>query len=144
MRVSRRFVLGAGLAGVIVSGIACGRSAVPPADVARSALETALTAWRDGKKPADVAQASPPIQAVDNEWTTGRKLVSFEIGDEKPSETDKQFVVKLKFDKATKDEEVTYVIIGTDPVAVYREADFLRMLNMDNNPKSKPTSKRRN
>ena len=33
---------------------ACGPSTNPSADAARTALATALDAWRDGKKPADL------------------------------------------------------------------------------------------
>ncbi len=144
MPVLQKLAMGFVLAGVMMTAISCGGpSVVPRAEIARSSLETALTAWRDGKKPGDLAQQTPPIQVVDNEWTTGRKLSSFEIGAETPSEADKRFTVKLNYANSKAEESVTYVIIGTDPVAVYREADFLRTLNMDNNPKA-PAQKRRN
>ena len=74
---------------------ACGPSTNPSADAARTALVTALDAWRDGKRPADLAELSPPVQVIDTVWVGGRKLASYQIVGEKPSESDKRFVVKL-------------------------------------------------
>ena len=37
--------------------------------------------------------------------------------------------------------EATYVVVGNSPIAVFREEDYNRTLNMDNNPT--PTKKRR-
>ncbi len=67
----------------------------PSADRARVALEASLNAWREGKKPGNIAGTDPPVQAIDNEWTNGRKLAAFEVLREEPSESDKRFVVKL-------------------------------------------------
>jgi hypothetical protein len=127
-------------------GLACGGPAMnPKAPVARTALETALDAWRAGKKPGDLAQADPPIQAVDNEWTNGRKLASFEILGEEPSESDKRFKVKLTYaaPAPTAGAEVVYVVLGVSPVAVFREEDYARTLNMEDNPSSKSKAKKR-
>lgn len=53
------------------------------ADVARSALQEALEAWKDGKKPEDL---QPDMYATDQDWIAGKKLVSFEILDEEEVE----------------------------------------------------------
>jgi hypothetical protein len=129
-------VLAAAVAAILP---ACGRSAspIPQAEVARAALETSLTAWRDGKKPTDTTKNEPPVQSVDSDWNNGKKLGSFEILREEPSDTDKRFVVKLKYASPPSESEVTYVVLATQPVAVFREDDFTRTLNMDNNPTGK-------
>jgi hypothetical protein len=146
MDTDRRRWPGARALALLISlmGVSCGeQSKIPPADVARSALETSLTAWREGKKPSDLTAATPPIQAVDTEWTNGRKLASFEILRPEPSETDKRFVVKLAYAApAAAVAEVTYVVIGSSPVHVYREEDFTRTMNMENNPTAKPKKRR--
>lgn len=110
---------------------------VPKAEIARAALETSLTAWRDGKKPTETAKNDPPVQSMDSDWNNGKKLGSFEILREEPSETDKRFVVKLKYASPPSESEVTYVVLATQPVAVFREDDYTRTMNMDNNPTAK-------
>lgn len=117
---------------------------VPNEVVARQALETSLTAWRDGKKPADTSKNEPPIQSVDSDWTSGKKLESFEILREEPSETDKRFKVKLKYQAPASESEVTYVVLASKPVGVFREDDFTRAMNMDNNPPEKGPPRRGN
>jgi hypothetical protein len=128
----------------------CGNSSpIPAGQVAKSSLETALTAWKSGKPMASLAESKPPIQAIDTDWATGRKLEGFEILGEEPSTTDKRFKVKLKHPatsataKNSTEVETVFIVIGIDPVSVFREADFNRSLNMDNNPTTKPARKTR-
>lgn len=120
---------------IALTGIACERgNAIPTEATARAALETSLTAWRDGKKPTDTVKADPPVHSVDNVWNSGRKLASFEILREEPSETDRRFAVKLQFVDKPTEAEVVYVVLNTQPFAVFRQDDFDRNMNMDNNP----------
>jgi hypothetical protein len=106
----------------------------PTSGEARTSLEAALTAWRDGKPFASVV-ATPPIQVADSAWQAGQQLESFEIGEEKDDgDGTKQFVVAIKMKKPPGDQSVRYYVHGRDPVWVYREEDYKRMLNMDNNP----------
>ena len=118
-----------------------GPSMNPAADRARSALEASLNAWREGKRPGNVAGADPPVQVADNDWSNGRKLTAFEILREQPSEADKRFVVKLTYANPAATTEAVYVVLGASPIAVFREEDYARLLNMDNNPT--PKKKRR-
>jgi hypothetical protein len=139
IRLSRRSALGAALAILAVVPSCGGPNMNPKADRARTALETALTAWRDGKKPGNIAGTDPPVQAVDNDWTNGRKLTAFEVLREQPSESDKRFAVKLTYAAPVATVETVYVVVGASPIAVFREEDYARTLNMDNNPTPKKT-----
>ena len=106
----------------------------PTSGEARSSLEAALTAWRDGKPYGSIA-GTPPIQIGDTAWQAGQQIESFEIGDEEDNgDGTKQFAVKLKMKKPAGEQSVRYVLHGRDPVWVYREEDYKRMANMDNNP----------
>lgn len=122
----------------------CGASQArykPTSDEARTSLEATLTAWRDGQAYGSVA-ATPPVQVADSTWQGGAQIESFQIGDE---ETDgdgsKLFSVKIKMKKPPGDQTVRYVIRGRDPVWVFREEDYKRMNNMDNDPVSVLRSK---
>ena len=141
IRPHRRPALGATLL-LLLAGPSCGGPSMnPPADRARTALEASLNAWREDKKPGNVAGTDPPVQVADNDWSNGRKLTAFEILREQPSEADKRFVVKLTYARPTAVTEAVYVVLGANPIAVFREEDYARTLTMDNNPT--PKTKRR-
>ncbi len=122
----------------------CGQTSVVPATgTARQALEAALSAWKDGKRPQALAEGAPVINAVDNDWTNGRVLTAFEITGEQPSDGDKRFTAKLTLDKPAGELETTYVVVGLSPITVFREDDFNRGMSMDNNPGGEPAKKKR-
>lgn len=143
MKIYRRF----GILTVVplvglVSG--CGSSLArytPTTDQARDSLTAALTSWRDGK-PLGPVQSTPPVQVADSAWQAGHQLESFEIGaDKDEGDGTRQFDVKLKMKKPAGDLSVRYFVHGRDPVWVYREEDYKRMINMDNNPEPPSSSK---
>jgi hypothetical protein len=104
----------------------------PDAEVARSSLQTALTAWRDGK-PCGPIEGKPSIHVADSLWQNGQQIQSFEIGDEQSDEDGiKKFSVKLTVTKTGKVESVSYYVNGRDPVWIYSETDYKRMVDMGN------------
>jgi hypothetical protein len=129
LRYSRSFV--AVLAGgvLLAACIGCsGRSFdkyIPTEDRARQALEAALNAWQDGKKPGPVAGAPMPVQAVDSHWLAGQKISHYEILNEEPNEGPRVFAVRLTLEKpAGKQVAVRYFVVGKEPLWVYREDDY--------------------
>jgi hypothetical protein len=112
----------------------------PSTDEARSSVQAALTAWKDGKPVGEIA-ATPLVRVVDSAWQAGQELESFEIGDQEEIDGTKQFPVKLTMKKTQKIEDVRYVVHGRDPVWVYREDDYRRTLNMENNPVTTPKTR---
>jgi hypothetical protein len=114
----------------------------PTNDEARSSLEAALTAWRDGK-PFGEVDAKPRVRPVDSAWQSGQQIDSFQIGEQEDGENGtKQFVVKLAMKNNKGSQDVRYIVHGRDPVWVYREEDYRRTQNMENNPVTTPKSKR--
>lgn len=136
-----RTALGAALVLLLALPSCGGPNMNPQADRARAALQASLEAWHAGKKPGNIEGTDPPVQAVDNDWTNGRKLAAFEVVREEPSEADKRFVVKLTYAAPAAEVEAVYVVIGASPIAVFREEDYVRTMNMDNNPTPKSKSK---
>lgn len=116
----------------------------PSSGDARASLEAALTAWREGKPPG-LIDVKPPVQVIDSAWQGGQQIESFAIGDEQdPGDGTKQFLVKLVTKPKKSEQEVKFVVHGRDPVYVFREDDYMRMINMDNNPvSSRPKSSSR-
>jgi hypothetical protein len=126
----------------LLTGCGASHARFTPTSVeARTSLEAALTAWRDGK-PFGPIEATPPVQVADSAWEAGQQVESFEIGEEKDEgDGTKQFVVAVKMKKPPGDQSVRYFVHGHDPVWVYREEDYKRMINMDNNPVTNSPSK---
>jgi hypothetical protein len=104
---------------------------VPDEDAGKQALETALTAWQNGKPmgPIETPDAAV-VQPQDSEWKSGKKLVGFSIGEERPT-TDgpKQFAVQLTFQNA-KPVDTVYFVVGRDPLWVFRDRDYQRATGM--------------
>ena len=114
--------------------------------MARTALDAALKAWRDGGKPGTVAGTDPPVQVLDTPWAQGDRLASYEILGEEAggAAVEKQFTVRLVLAKPERTEEVTYHVIGQGPVMVFRDEDYRRNINMEDGPKlEKPGSRSR-
>jgi hypothetical protein len=97
---------------------------IPPEQTSRQALETALTAWQNGKPPGPVADGKPAIQAVDSKWQAGQKLGKWEIVGEEAGSGPTFFSVRLTLKGSPKQQVVRYVVVGRDPLWVYREDDY--------------------
>jgi hypothetical protein len=80
--MSRKVVVLVLVIGALASGCN-GPNHVPPAaadsTAARSALETALAAWKQGSSPEQLAQNEPPIAVADEDWLADVKLVDYQL-----------------------------------------------------------------
>lgn len=108
-----------------------------PTGDARSALEAGLKAWSTGAQPGAVEGQATPTHFFDSRWQAGRKLAAFEIKSESSQGTERRFAVSLALKGPDQTEDTNYVVIGVNPIWVYHEADYARMLNMDDNPTAK-------
>ena len=118
-------------------------SHTPSNEDARKALTTTLDAWKSGKKVGTVANADPKVQVSDFQWAAGELLDSYEISGEESSPSSKVFTVKLNVGKSPKPVEAKYHVLGRAEIMIYRDEDFARAMNMDNNPKAKPGGRSR-
>jgi hypothetical protein len=110
----------------------------PSSDDARISLEAALQSWREGKPPG-VIDGKPRVHVVGSAWPGGEQIESFTIGDEQDAgDGTKQFVVKVVTKPKHGEKEEKFIVHGREPVYVFAEQDYLRMVNMDNNPVSRP------
>jgi hypothetical protein len=145
-RSTPRLAFLSGIAVCLFSAAGCGTgSSAPPSDeVARTALEKALTTWRDGGKPGSLKGVEPTVQVNDTPWSQGERLGSYEILKEDTGAAEKRFTVRLSLMKPERVEEVQYYVLGKEPVMVFRDQDYLRNINMEEGPKlnSRGTSKR--
>jgi hypothetical protein len=105
---------------------------VPPEPASRKALESALDAWKDGKlsagkggEPAGkVPDSSPSVFFVDSRRKRAQQLENYEVVKEESEGGNTFFSVKLTLKGPRAEEVVRYVVVGVDPLWVYREEDF--------------------
>ena len=65
------------------------------------------------------------VEAVDSKWKAGQKLSKFEIlGEDAGGQGPTFFSVRLTVKGRAKAEVVRYVVVGRDPLWVYREDDY--------------------
>ena len=108
--------------------IGCGgapeKKYIPKADLARGALEAALEHWKSGAKHGPVEDFNVPVNVFDARWQNGKKLESYEIVSEVPSDGPKVFLVKMKLNEDKEEIEIKYFVVGNDPLLIFREQDY--------------------
>jgi hypothetical protein len=96
----------------------------PDEEAAQDALITALTAWKDGKPPTPIKERERTIQIVDKIWEKKAKLKGFEILSSDKTDTTTNFKVKIEVEKALAPQELIYVVVGKNPIWIFREEDY--------------------
>lgn len=101
---------------------------VTPVDVGKAliTLELTLDCWKEGKKPDDLLDESPPITAHEFDWSKGTKLLDFElVSEEKNADQSLIAWVKLKLESVDGkiSETTAKYIVNTSP-----ELTVLRMM----------------
>jgi hypothetical protein len=104
---------------------------VPPVDKARSVLETALKAWQADGGVGALPNTQPVIFVSDCSRKPGQKLDQFEILGEAPGDSPRCFAVRLVLANPREELTTRYIILGIDPIQVYRHEDFEMLLHWD-------------
>ena len=97
---------------------------VPATELARNALEAVLVDWQAGLEPGSIDRLAVGVRVVDKQRKKGQSLDEFEILGEAPGDAGRCFAVRVKLKKPELEEKVRFVIIGIDPLWVFRQEDF--------------------
>jgi hypothetical protein len=126
-----RWIKLAGIAAVLaaISLSGCGRaksaaSYVPDENVARRALTMALTAWQEGNSKQLSLDDKTRVEVVDQHRRPGQALEEFKILGEVAGDGGRWFEVELKLDHPEQTEQVRYIVVGIDPLWVFRQPDY--------------------
>jgi hypothetical protein len=98
----------------------------PDPEAARKAVATALYAWRAGASTSPIEGVSPKLMLIDARQKAGRKLGTFEVLGEVPSDNGRGIAAKLTFEGEGPDEPpiARYSIVGIDPLYIFRQEDL--------------------
>lgn len=97
---------------------------VPATELARHALEAVLVDWREGLEPGPIDRLAVGVRVVDKQRKRGQTLDEFEILGEAPTEAARCFAVRVKLSGPAAEEKVRFIIIGIDPLWVFRQEDY--------------------
>ena len=111
------------------------QSYVPQSDAAEAAVRLALEAWKGGQpaEPAGKLPSGVTVRAIDMDWAAGKRLADYEIVKELPVSVEaapRKFVVKLTFAGVPQPVEATYLVVGIDPLQVFRDKDYDKYFGM--------------
>jgi hypothetical protein len=91
---------------------------------ARQALESALTTWRDARAPLPASFGTRSVRFLDQHRRPGQRLLSFEILGQRDVVNARQFTVRLFLEQEAAPQLVRYVVLGRQPVWVFRLEDY--------------------
>lgn len=99
---------------------------VPEPKLAERALAGVLDAWQAGKPAGELRLSDPPltVQVADAGRVPGQRLVGYEILGEVAAEGPRSFMARLHLDEPAEEREVTYYLVGIDPLWVFRQEDY--------------------
>lgn len=113
---------------VFTFGSGCSKSDpsryIPAPAVAEEALRAALDAWREGQPARTVTSYGVPIHVADTHRRAGQKLKAFDILGEVAVDGGRRFQVRLDLEKPDAQEKAQYIVVGIDPLWVFRREDY--------------------
>jgi hypothetical protein len=113
---------------------------MPSEEGARAALETVLKAWQNGEPPGGITHVTPAVQAVDTLRRPGQRLQRYDVLGPVPADGHRRFAVRLFLENPGEEQKARFVVIGREPLWVFRLEDYERMIHWEM-PMSEPTSR---
>ena len=104
---------------------------VPPQAAALAAVTAAMNAWKNGIVPGPVPDTAPLVHLTDSHREPGQVLTAFEILGEVPGNADRCYAVRLKMSNPEAEERVRYVVVGIDPLWVFRHEDYDMLMHWE-------------
>ena len=141
-RAARHDVLCLTLFAALLAG--CGDPAaryVPPVAKAEAALKASLEDWKQGVPPGPVSHTKPPVFVVDSQRRELPVLSDYQILGEVPGNAPRCLAVRLRWTSPEKEERARYVVVGIDPLWVFRQEDY-DLLSHWEHPMEEPVGKK--
>ncbi len=112
---------------------------IPSPSQSQNALKAALEAWKAGKPAGPVAGTSPVVHVTDSNRVSSQTLDDYQILGEVPGNAPRCFAVKLKLSNPVEEKRERYVIVGIDPLWIFRHEDYDLLLHWEHQMPPEPT-----
>jgi hypothetical protein len=96
---------------------------MPDAAVARQALEAAMTAWQHNGGTSFSLDARA-VEVIDKHRRPGQVLSGFNILGEVSGDGGRWFEVELQLANPSQTEHVRYIVVGINPLWIFRQQDY--------------------
>lgn len=103
----------------------------PSSQLATDTVCRALDAWKAGQPAGEVAGTSPVVYVTDGGRNPDQVLESFEILGETRGPAGRSFVVTLRLANPSEEIKTRYIVVGIDPLWVFRQEDFELLMHWD-------------
>lgn len=114
---------------------------VPATEAAHEALRQALEDWKAGHPAGPVpGTKAPAVHVVDAGRKPGQVLAGFRILGDTPGPTGKTFAVQLTLRNPDLEERARYVVVGVDPLWVFRQEDYDLLSHWDHHMPAAPVT----
>lgn len=126
---------------LIVSG--CGdktRNYTPSVATAESALRKGLDAWQAGKPGGEIPDSKPAIHIVDVNRKPGQTLTGYRILGEARGPSGRTFAVALSLNTPREELKTQYIVVGIDPLWVFRQDDYELLSHWDHHMPAAPAT----
>lgn len=128
-------------AAMSLSGCGTGRTNadyIPSPGESHEALSIALDAWKAGQPAGPVPGSSPVVHITDSSRASGQILDDYEILGNVPGNAARCLAVKLKLSNPTEEKRERYVIVGIDPLWIFRHEDYDMLLHWEHQMAAEP------
>ena len=113
----------------------------PGLDESRAALVAGLDAWQAGRRENGLVAGAKPAVGVVDSARKGRPLLGFEVlGPLMVVAKARPFAVRLDLDAPRETITARYLVLGRDPLWVFRQDDFERMLHWEHGMDPEPAA----
>jgi hypothetical protein len=113
---------------------------IPSDEVSQAAITTMLQAWKQGVPAGPVPETKPVVHVTDQHRRRNEKLVDYRILGEVPGDTPRCYAVQLQFEPQ-RDEHVRFIVVGIDPLWVFRFEDYLLLAHWEHKMDDPPSNK---
>lgn len=97
---------------------------IPAPEAARGAVALVMDGWSKGLSPDETVGKKPEVHVVDKHRKPGQHVARYEILGEVSAENARGFAVRVTFDDSDEPQVVRYLVVGADPMWVFRQEDY--------------------
>lgn len=116
------------------------RNYTPSVSIAEGALQKGLDAWIAGKPPGEIPEMKPAVHVIDAGRKPNQTLTSYRILGETRGPSGRTFAVVLKLANPDEELKTQYIVVGIDPLWVFRQEDYELLSHWDHHmPAAQPT-----
>lgn len=104
---------------------------MPSETAAEQAVLGALESWKAGEPAGPIKGTEPPAHLIDTHRQPGQELVDYEILGPVGNSSQRSYAVRCAFQNPTEEKRLRFVIVGIEPLWVFRQEDYELLSHWD-------------